>query len=77
MQYALTDNAQVSITIHDYTGRLISEIISNEFRAGGRDYQEIWNGRDGDGAIVPNGVYFYIIKTNKGDTARGKIMVVD
>lgn len=77
VQYALMKDAEVTVTIHDYTGRHIKEIVSGEYRAGGRDYQEVWDGRDGDNEIVPNGVYFYIIKTNKGDTARGKIMVVD
>jgi len=77
IQYALAENADVSITIHDYTGRTIRELISDEFRGGGRDYQEVWDGRDGDNVIVPNGVYFYIIKTNRGDTARGKIVVLD
>jgi len=77
VQYALTGNARITITIHDYSGRLIREIVTDEFRVGGRDYQEVWDGRDSDGNIVPNGVYFYIIKTNKGDSARGKIMVVD
>lgn len=77
VQYALTSEARVTIKIHDYTGRLIKEIIDDEFRSGGRDYQEAWDGRDGDGKIVPNGVYYYIISTNKGDSARGKIMVVD
>ena len=77
VQYALTKNARVSVSIHDYSGKKLREIVNDEFRIGGRDYQEVWNGRDGDNEIVPNGVYFYIIKTNKGDSARGKIMVVD
>ena len=53
------------------------EIVSGEQRNGGRDYQEVWDGRDDNNSIVPNGVYFYIIKTNKGDSAHGKIMVLD
>lgn len=77
IQYALTADARISISVYDYSGRLLREIISDEHRIGGRDYQEVWDGRDGDNEIVPNGVYFYIIKTNKGDSARGKIMVVD
>jgi len=77
IQYALTKDADVSISIHDYSGRIIRDLLDSEVRLGGNEYQEVWDGRDGEGGTVPNGVYFYIIKTNKGDTARGKIMVVD
>ncbi len=77
IQYALWENADVSIAIHDYSGRKVREIMDDVFRAGGRDYQEVWDGRDGDGEIVPNGVYFYVISTNRGDSARGKIVVLD
>ncbi len=77
VQYALTNDASVSLAIHDYTGRKIRDLLDSEFRIGGSEYQEVWDGLDGDGNIVPNGVYFYILKTNKGDSTRGKIMVAD
>ncbi|MFC1560991.1 gliding motility-associated C-terminal domain-containing protein [Candidatus Latescibacterota bacterium] len=77
IQYAIENDAQVTVKIYNFSGRLIRELIKNEHRSGGRDYQEIWDGRDGNNSIVPNGVYFYIINTNKGDSARGKIMVLD
>ena len=77
IQYSLKNDANVTIQIYDYQGRLIHKLLENEYRSGGRDYQEAWNGRDSDNAIVPNGVYFYVIKTDKGDMARDKIMVLD
>ncbi|MFC1528831.1 FlgD immunoglobulin-like domain containing protein [Candidatus Latescibacterota bacterium] len=77
IQYALSQGAKISVTIHDFSGRLIKELMSGLTRDGGRDYQEVWDGRDSNNEIVPNGVYYYIIKTNKGDSARGKIMVID
>ncbi len=77
IQYAIENDADISVNIYDYSGKLIRELLSSEFRSGGRDYQEVWDGKDGDNNIVPNGVYFYIIKTNKGDSALDKIMVLD
>ncbi len=77
IQYALEKEAWVTVTIYTYTGKLLRQLIANEYRSGGRDYQEVWDGRDGDNNIVPNGVYFYRIKTNRGNTANGKIMVLD
>ncbi len=77
IQYAIENDAQVTVKIYNFSGRLIRELIQKEHRSGGRDYQEIWDGRDSSNSIVPNGVYFYIIQTNNGDSARGKIMVLD
>ncbi len=77
INYALTGDARVNVAIHDFAGRIIREIIEDEFRAGGRDYQEVWDGRDADGVIVPNGTYFYTITTGRGDSASGKIVVLD
>ena len=77
IHYALTNAARVTVTIHDFRGKKVRDLISGESRAGGQEHDEIWNGRDEKNNICPNGVYFYIIKTDKGDTARGKIVVLD
>lgn len=77
IHFALKKDASISIAIYDYHGRLLRDLVSGVFRAGGRDYQEIWDGRDKNNTLVPNGVYFYRIKTQQGDSARGKIMVLD
>ena len=77
IQYALTNDAKITVSIYNYSGKLIKQLVSGEFRAGGRDYQEMWDGRDGESEIIPNGVYFFVIETDSGDTARGKIMVID
>ncbi len=77
IHYALSNDAHVTVSIYAYNSRKLREVASNVFRSGGRDYDEIWDGRDESGAVVPNGVYFYMINTDKGDTARGKIVVLD
>jgi hypothetical protein len=77
IQYALENDARVTIKLFSYDGKLLCELITDAERSGGRDYQEVWDGRDENNKPVPNGVYFYTIETSKGDTARGKIMVLD
>ncbi|MFA6471931.1 MAG: T9SS type A sorting domain-containing protein [Candidatus Latescibacterota bacterium] len=77
INYALKKDARISISIYDYQGRLLRDLVSDVLRTGGSEYQEIWDGRDKDNSLVPNGVYFYRIKTQQGDSARGKIMVLD
>lgn len=76
IHYALTNDAQVTVTIYSFN-RKLRTIVSGEARSGGREYDEVWDGRDESGRIVPNGAYFYIIKTSGGETARGKIVVLD
>jgi len=77
IQYAIEYDARVTVCIYSFSGKLIREIISGEDRSGGRDYQEVWDGKDRNNNIVPNGVYFYVVKTHRGDSALGKIMVLD
>ncbi len=77
IHYAISGDARITIAIHGYDGRKLRDVVANETRAGGSDYDEVWDGRDENGRIVPNGVYFYTIKTDKGDIARGKIVVLD
>ena len=77
INYALKKDARISVSIYDFQGRLIRDLISGELRTGGSEYQELWDGRDKNNSLVPNGVYFYRIKTQQGDSARGKIMVLD
>ncbi len=77
IHYALTNAARVTVRIYDYKGKPVRDLVRGESRDGGREYDEIWNGRDENNSTCPNGVYFYIIKTDKGDTARGKIVVLD
>ena len=75
--YSLENDHEITVKIYDYRGRLIRTLVDGESRSGGRDYQEVWDGTDSDSRVVPNGVYFYVIENNRGDSARGKIMVLD
>ncbi len=77
IHYALTSAARVSVSIYGYNGRKLRDLVIDASRAGGREYDEVWDGRDESGNVAPNGVYFYMIKTDKGDMARGKIVVLD
>jgi len=35
-----------------------------------------WNGRNGDGDVVANGVYYFVVKTSQGDQKIGKLAVL-
>ncbi|MGE5402122.1 MAG: hypothetical protein ACM3S2_17120 [Ignavibacteriales bacterium] len=72
--------ASVSIRIFDFGMNLVRTVIQNAVRGSldesGKGVIDYWNGRDERGKIVPNGVYFYRIDIDNGETLYGKIMVL-
>jgi flagellar hook assembly protein FlgD len=55
---------------------LVRTVIQNAPRIGGGEQQDIWDGRDENGSIVPNGVYFYRVDIGSNEPIYGKIMVL-
>jgi len=64
----------VTIELYDYGMNLIRVLENNQFGAG--TYEAVWDGKDGKGRFVANGVVFYRIETPTR-TANGKILVLD
>ena len=55
---------------------LVRTLIQNAPRGISEEQFENWDGRDGSGKIVPNGVYFYRIDIGSDEPIFGKIMVL-
>lgn len=70
------DNANVTIRIFDFDMNPVRTLIQNVSRNGNTEHIEYWDGRDDNGAIVPNGVYFYRIESGSSKPLYGKIMVM-
>jgi len=66
----------VSIRIFDYAMLPVRTVIQNASRLGGKEYDEIWNGRDDNRSLVANGVYFYRVEIGDQSPLWGKIMVL-
>lgn len=74
----------VTIRIFDYGMNLVRTVIQNAERgavSNSSDGQtnsvlDYWDGRDENGKIVPNGVYFYRIDRGSGDPLYGKVIVL-
>jgi len=76
--YSLTQDAEVTIEIYDFASRKVRTLIRGERREGGRNHaSDAWDGRDGEGDPVANGVYYYRIELDSGQQAFGKIVVLD
>ena len=60
IRYDLKETKQVAIDIYDDRENLVINLIDGEIREPGEHLEE-WNGRDQDGDIVQNGVYYAIL----------------
>jgi len=57
LSLALPDAANVVVSIHDLTGRLVRTLVSQTLGAG--VHEIAWDGRDGRGERAASGVYFF------------------
>ncbi|MFH0736601.1 MAG: FlgD immunoglobulin-like domain containing protein [bacterium] len=66
----------VTIRIMDFGMNLVRTVVQNETYNTIGDNYAVWDGRDENGKIVPNGVYFYRIDRGDKDPVFGKIIVL-
>jgi len=66
----------VTIEVFDFGMNRIRTVVRDAPRAGAQERDEIWDGRDQTGSLVPNGVYFYRVTVGGGDPAWGKVMII-
>ena len=60
IQYALSHNTEVDITIYNISGQKIKTLVKHKEESG---YQQvIWDGRNDEGKQVASGIYFYRLK---------------
>jgi len=69
--YSLPAPSEVTLTIHDVTGRLVRTLESGRLPAGAHRHD--WDARDESGRTVPAGVYFSRLTAN-GQTRSEKIV---
>jgi flagellar hook assembly protein FlgD len=72
LRYELPENALVNITIYDMMGRVVSNLVSNQQRAGYKSVQ--WNATNNTGQSVSAGIYLYTIQA--GEFRQTKKMVL-
>ena len=66
----------VTIRIFDFGMNLLRTLVENNNRPVSDHNLDVWDGRDQNGKVVPNGVYFYRIDLGTGNPLFGKIMVI-
>ena len=80
-------SANVTIRIFDFGMNLVRTVIENVQRGAstheidntslnGNGVIDFWNGKDENGNIVSNGVYFYMVEVDNDNKSYGKILVI-
>lgn len=70
------ETVEVTIELFDFSMNRVLTLLNKATRDASRSYEEIWYGRDDNGVIVPNGVYFYRLVIDNDEPLFGKILVM-
>ncbi len=70
------ENSFVTVKIYDFAMSLVTTLVDGEFRSGGTDFDEPWDGRNDRGDLVANGVYFFKVETSKAQREWGKLVIL-
>lgn len=76
IRYRPLRDGQVTIKIYDFAMNLVRTLEDNQQRLGDVEYEAVWDGRNGKGEIVANGVYFFKVEAPGGQTEWGKVVVL-
>ncbi len=76
LRYSLEKATDVTIKIYDAGGNLVKTVLDHVSQNAGEEQSIKWDGKNGEGMICANGVYFLVIETSKGERAVGKIAII-
>jgi hypothetical protein len=76
IRYRPIRDGLVTVKIYDFAMNLVKTLEDNQHRFGGSEYEAVWDGRNGRGEIVANGVYFFKVEAPGGQTEWGKVVVL-
>ncbi len=73
ISFTLDEPLYLTITIYNLIGEPVRQIAKQRYPKG--THRVIWNANDGAGNLVPNGVYFYRLESNRGVAIRQLIVL--
>jgi hypothetical protein len=76
IHYKSDADGDVTIEIYDFEMKLVKTVLENAPRAGGVEYDQVWDGRNEKDEMVANGIYFFKIEGPGGQKEWGKIGVI-
>ncbi len=76
IEYYLENDSEVSLKIYNITGQLVRTLVDKEMQAGStRLHRYQWDGCNGQGNVVLNGVYFAVLKVNPASGASKQMVL--
>ncbi|MDZ7269786.1 MAG: T9SS type A sorting domain-containing protein [candidate division KSB1 bacterium] len=71
-RFRLRQPENVRLELLDLTGRRLRLLLAGKRAAG--EHEAMWNGRDEQGILLPCGIYFYRLTTDRGQMTRKMIV---
>jgi hypothetical protein len=74
--YALKQDSPAIGRIYDMRGQQVKTLFENKFHKAGIENETEWDGTNNNGKFVGNGLYVYVIESDKGEKFTGKVTVL-
>lgn len=74
-EFSLAHSERVNLSLFDENGRLVRRLLAGETVSAGK-FQLFWDGRDGNGRDLPEGIYFWKIQGEMGSEMGGKVVLM-
>jgi hypothetical protein len=77
IKYMIENDARVTIKIYDVESNLVKTLIEDVPELAGVYYAQDWDGQNAEGKQIANGVYFFVVTTDRGENQWLKIAVLE
>ncbi|MCC6726209.1 MAG: DUF1566 domain-containing protein [Saprospiraceae bacterium] len=75
IEFSLAQAERLDLGVFDEKGALVRRLVAGSLVPAGK-FQIVWDGRNGSGAAVPGGLYFYKIRGENSEMATGKLVLM-
>ena len=73
VSYTLPCRGETRLGLYDISGRMVRE-LGNELMPAG-SHSLVWDGCDGNGVLLPSGLYFCRLETSAGNMVRSVVLL--
>lgn len=76
IRYSLNKSGYITVKIYDVGNNLVRTLICNQPQDAGVAQAIEWDGKNDQGVLAANGVYFYVIESSSNERAVGKAAIL-
>ncbi|MEI7670433.1 MAG: metallophosphoesterase, partial [Pseudomonadota bacterium] len=73
IEFAVNQSEKINLNVYNENGLIVRKLIAGNIIPQGK-FQIIWDGKDGLGNSLPNGIYWYSLQSEKSEVKNGKIV---